>query len=53
MSFLLAAEAAGISCTPQAALASYPDVVREHLDSATGVGSVCGIAFGRAIPPRW
>jgi nitroreductase len=47
MSFLLAAEAAGVACTPQAALASYPDLVREHLGLADGRLLVCGIAFGR------
>lgn len=50
MSFLLAAEAAGIACTPQAALASYPDVVRDHLDLGDGRRLVCGIAFGRGDP---
>lgn len=47
MSFLLAAEAAGVACTPQAALASYPEVVREHLALGDGRLLVCGIAFGR------
>ncbi len=46
MSFLLAAAASGLATTPQAALASYPAVVREHLGFEAGRLLVCGIAFG-------
>jgi nitroreductase len=45
-SFMLAAQALGVACVPQAALASYSDVVRSHF----GIGDerlvVCGISFG-------
>lgn len=47
MSFLLAAQAADVATIPQAALATYADVVREHLEFAEDRRLVCGIAFGR------
>jgi nitroreductase len=50
MSFMLAAEASGVACIAQAALASYPDIVREHLDLGDGRWLVCGVAFGRGEP---
>jgi len=46
MSFLLAAAASGVATTPQAALAAYPAIVREHLDADARRLLVCGIAFG-------
>ncbi|MBX9963847.1 MAG: nitroreductase [Burkholderiales bacterium] len=49
MSFLLAAEASGVATIPQAALATYADVVREHLDFGDDRQLVCGIAFGRGV----
>lgn len=47
MSFLLAAQASGVATIPQAALATYADVVREHLDFGDDRRLICGIAFGR------
>lgn len=47
MSFLLAAQAAGVAAIPQAALATYADVVHEHLEFGPDRLLVCGIAFGR------
>lgn len=49
MSFLLAAAAAGVATIAQAALASYPDVVRKHLDLDATRKLVCGIAFGHGL----
>jgi nitroreductase len=49
MSFLLAAQASGVATIPQAALATYADVVREHLDFGDDRRLVCGIAFGRGV----
>lgn len=46
MSFMLAAESLGVSCIAQAALASYPDIVREQLGIDLPRRIVCGIAFG-------
>ncbi|CAN5440007.1 nitroreductase [soil metagenome] len=44
--FLLAAEAHGVSAIPQAALASYSDVLRAFLDIPDELLVVCGISFG-------
>lgn len=46
MSFLLAAQALGLGAIAQAALASYPDVVRRNLGYGDDRRLVCGIAFG-------
>jgi nitroreductase len=44
--FLLAAQAAGIGAIAQAALASWPDILREHLTIQPDRRVVCGISFG-------
>ncbi|GAA5235951.1 nitroreductase [Verticiella sediminum] len=44
--FLLAAEAAGVGSIAQAALASWPDVLRKHLPIPEDKQVVCGISFG-------
>ena len=44
--FLLACTAKGVATIAQAALASYPDVLHEHLDIAGDRVIVCGISFG-------
>ena len=44
--FLLAAEALGVGAIPQAALASWPDILRAHLDIPADRRIVCGISFG-------
>ncbi|HMN70285.1 MAG TPA: nitroreductase [Rhodoblastus sp.] len=46
--FLLAAEANGIAAIPQAALASYPELIRSHFGLGPDRRVVCGISFGRA-----
>jgi nitroreductase len=46
MSFMLAAQALGLSCIAQAALASYPDIVRSHLGIDPSRRVVCGVAVG-------
>lgn len=46
MSFLLSAQALGLGAIAQAALASYPDLVRRNLNIPEGRKLVCGIAFG-------
>lgn len=45
-SFMLAARELGVDCIPQAALASYPDLLREHFGLPPERKFVCGIAFG-------
>jgi nitroreductase len=50
MSVLLALEAAGIASIAQAALATWPDVVRARLAIPETRRVVCGIAFGRGLP---
>jgi len=45
-SFLLAAQALGIAAVPQASLAQYSDVLREHFSIGGSLTIVCGIAFG-------
>jgi nitroreductase len=44
--FMLAATALGVATIAQAALASWPDVLREHLDIDADHRVVCGISFG-------
>lgn len=46
--FLNAATAEGLGCIAQAALASYPDLVRQHFELPTSRHIVCGISFGYA-----
>jgi nitroreductase len=46
--FLLAARSVGVDTIAQAALASYPDVVRSHLGLPDSRLLVCGISFGYA-----
>jgi nitroreductase len=45
---LLAAESLGISMIPQAALASYPILVREHFAIPDGMNCLAGASFGYA-----
>ncbi len=45
-SFILAAHEHGINTIAQAALASYPDMLREHFGLPPERKFVCGIAFG-------
>ncbi|AZG47505.1 nitroreductase [Gordonia insulae] len=45
-SFLMAAQALGLGAAPQAALASYSGVLRDHLDIADDRQVVAGISFG-------
>ncbi|GAB7543093.1 nitroreductase [Cupriavidus sp. 8B] len=44
--FMLAASAMGVGTIAQAALASYPDILRKHLDVGADRRIVCGISFG-------
>lgn len=44
--FMLAATAAGVGSIAQAALASWPDILRKHLDIPADRRVVCGISFG-------
>jgi nitroreductase len=46
--FLLAAEASGVAAVPQASLAFYSDVVREHFGLGSDRKILCGISFGIA-----
>lgn len=43
---MLAARAFGLETCPQAALAEYPDIVREELDLPNSMKLICGIAMG-------
>lgn len=45
-SFLLAVQAMGLGAIAQAALASWPDILRAHLNIGQDRRIVCGIAFG-------
>jgi nitroreductase len=45
--FMLAGQALGVASIAQAALASYPDILRRHLEIAAERRIVCGISFGR------
>ncbi|MGE4238911.1 nitroreductase [Ramlibacter sp.] len=44
--FLLAIEALGLGAIAQAALASWPDILRAHVEIPEGRRIVCGISFG-------
>lgn len=44
--FMLAATAAGVGSIAQAALASWPDILRKHLEIPEDKRIVCGISFG-------
>lgn len=44
--FMLAARAAGVATIAQAALASWPDILRQHLDIPLERRIVCGISIG-------
>ena len=46
MSLMLCLEAEGVSTIPQAALASYPQSVRDHLGLPAHRRVVCGLSFG-------
>jgi nitroreductase len=48
--FMLAARNFGVDSIAQAALASYPDLVREHFGLPANRKLVCGISFGYAVP---
>lgn len=45
---MLAARSHGLETCPQAALAEYPDVIREHLNLPQTMHIVCGMALGYA-----
>jgi nitroreductase len=49
-SFMLAARDSGVDTIAQAALASYPDLIRELLGLDADRKIVCGISFGYADP---
>ena len=44
--FMLAATASGVGAIAQAAIASWPDLLRAHLDISADHRVVCGISFG-------
>ena len=44
--FMLAATALGVASIAQAAIASWPDLLRKHVDIADDRRIVCGISFG-------
>ena len=46
--FMLAARDSGVDTIAQAALASYPDLIRRHFDLPAQRRVVCGISFGYA-----
>lgn len=46
--FLLAAQALGVAAIAQAAVVTWPDILREHLGIGTDRTLVCGISFGLA-----
>jgi nitroreductase len=48
--FMLAARDAGVDTIAQAALASYPQLIREQLGLPEDRKVVCGISFGFALP---
>lgn len=45
---MLSARAFGLETCPQAALAEYPHIIREHLNIPTSMHIVCGMAMGYA-----
>ena len=47
-SFMLAARDSGVDTIAQAALASFPDLIREHFSLGADRRVVCGISFGYA-----
>jgi len=47
--FMLAARNLGVDSIAQAALASYPDLIRGHFGLAAHRKVVCGISFGYAL----
>lgn len=48
--FMLAATAAGVATIAQAALASWPDLLRKHVPIGVSRRIVCGISFGFEDP---
>ncbi len=44
--FILAAQSLGVATVPQAALSSWPDVVRQHFGLPPERWVVCGVSFG-------
>lgn len=44
--FMLAATSLGVATIAQAAVASWPDILREHLGIATDRTIICGLSFG-------
>ena len=46
--FLLAAHSLGVATAPQAALAAFPDFIRDHFGLAEDRLLVCGLSFGYA-----
>jgi nitroreductase len=44
--FMLAATALGVATIAQASIASWPDVLRQHLDIGVERRIVCGVSFG-------
>jgi nitroreductase len=48
--FVLAAQALGVATIPQAALAGYSNLIREHFGLGDDRRVVCGISFGFADP---
>jgi nitroreductase len=44
--FMLAATALGVASIAQAAIASWPDVLRQHVEIAQDRRIVCGVSFG-------
>jgi nitroreductase len=49
-SIMLAAKGLGLDTCPQAALAEYPDIVRQHLNLSDSLQVACGMAIGYADP---
>ena len=47
---MLAARARGLHTCPEAAIASYPDIVRRELDITKDWIVICGMAMGYADP---
>lgn len=45
---MLAARSYGLETCPQASLAEYPDIIREHLNISSQYHIVCGMALGYA-----
>ncbi|HEY0339033.1 MAG TPA: nitroreductase family protein, partial [Burkholderiales bacterium] len=47
---MLAARARGLHTCPEAAIASYPDIVRRELSISSDDAVICGMALGYADP---